>query len=55
MRIRVFTIRVLLGVFFALFLARFFFPQAPPAMIGILAILLIFSAYVLEALKKKGE
>ncbi|SHE56995.1 hypothetical protein SAMN02745206_00502 [Desulfacinum infernum DSM 9756] len=55
MRVRVFAIRAFLGIFFALFLSRFFFPQAPAAMIGVLAILLIFSAYVLEALRKKGE
>jgi len=53
-RVRVLAIRMLLGIFFALFFAKFFFPQAPPAMIGILAILLVFSAYVLEALRKKG-
>jgi len=54
MRWRVLALRSVLGVFFALFLGKIFFPEAPGGKILVLAVLLIFSAYVLEALRSKG-
>ncbi|WP_448384487.1 hypothetical protein [Desulfosoma sp.] len=55
MRWRVLAVRSVLGIFFAIFLGRFFFPQAPGGKILVLALLLVFSAYLLEALRSKGK
>ncbi|MEJ5348599.1 MAG: hypothetical protein WHS46_07910 [Desulfosoma sp.] len=54
-RWRVLAIRSILGIVFALGLGRVFFPAAPSGRIIVLALLLVFSAYVLEALRAQGK
>jgi hypothetical protein len=46
------VIRALLGLFFAYLLARFFFPAAGIAKIILMAVALVFFAYVFEAIRR---
>ena len=50
-RVKVLVIRLLLGLLFAFFLSRFFLPNASIYTKLALAGVLVFSAYVLEALR----
>ncbi len=51
--VRIFLIRLGLGVIFALFLTHFFMAGRGMGMVVVIAILLVFSAYLLESLKKR--
>jgi len=53
-RLQVFVIRVILGIAFAVFLIRFFYPEATVAHIAGLAVLMVGLAYVLELFRKKN-
>lgn len=57
MRIKVLVIRVILGIFFGVLLGRFFFPQYGVATMAGIALMLVFFAYVLEAVhsRRGGE
>lgn len=51
--LRVFFLRAALGVLFALLLTRLFMPGADPGFVAVIAVLLVFSAYLLETLRKR--
>jgi fatty acid desaturase len=55
MRYKVLAIRVILGVFFAFLLGRWFFPNSRPVLIVGIALMLVFFAYVLESVHKRGD
>jgi len=55
MRVKVLAIRVILGIVFAVLLGRVFFPQSGPALTGGIALMLVFFAYVLEAVHSRRD
>ncbi|WP_123289227.1 hypothetical protein [Desulfosoma caldarium] len=54
-RWRILAIRSALGLVFALVLGHFFFPDASGGRIAVFAVLLVFSAYILEALRAQRK
>ncbi|MCK8600597.1 hypothetical protein [Desulfoferrobacter suflitae] len=55
MKPKVLVMRVILGLFFAFLLARFFFPAGGPATIILAALVLVFFAYVFEAIHRREK
>ncbi|MGQ9484644.1 MAG: hypothetical protein ACUVSA_06590 [Desulfosoma sp.] len=54
-RWRILAVRSVLGLVFAVILGWIFFPEASGGRIAVLALLLVFSAYVLEALRAQRK
>lgn len=54
-RIYIFLIRIVLGAFFAIFMMRFFYPDANLVYTGALGIFLVGMAYVLENIRKRDK
>jgi hypothetical protein len=52
LRLRIFLMRVALGLFFAYLLTRFFMPGAGLGAISIAAMLLVLFAYIFEAIHR---
>lgn len=55
MKYKVLILRVALGVLFAFLLAHFFFPTAGRVTIGLIAAVLVFFAYVFEAIHRREK
>jgi len=53
MKLKTLFLRVALGILFAFLLAHFFFPSAGRMTIGLIAAVLVFFAYVFEAIHSR--
>jgi hypothetical protein len=54
-RLRFLAIRAALGIVFAVVLTRFFLPASGVGTTVAIAVLLVFFAYLLEGLRKRGK